>query len=315
MKCLRIVLDGEEHPHYTITKAFQKGFDEVETVWWHRWYNDRAKLNAGLKEKVESNHYDLIFMQLQEANVIHPSTFENIYQKIPIFNWTGDVRHDVDFFTPIGKHCITLFSNNADPKKMHQLGFRADYLQVGYDHEHYHPTNAMRQSRAVFIGNNYPHHIFAQSKIRYEMVGKVKEQFKDRFLVFGNNWQSLDQSIRTTANKDEERNLYNGSTIAINISHINLPRYYSDRQLRAMACGCLVLAQRYEDAGYEFEEGKHIVLWDSIEDLIKKTRYYLDNPEEAMEIGRNAIEKVQKDCNWDYRVKELKELYEKYKTN
>lgn len=312
MKCLRIVLDGEEHPHYTITKAFERAFDEVETVWWHRWYNERDKLNQGIREKLQNNHYDLVFMQIQEGNVIYPSTLENVYHRLPIFNWTGDVRHDVDFFTPIGKHCITLFSNNEDPEKMRRLGFRADYLQVGYDHAHYHLTNGSRQSRIIFIGNNYPHHIFAQSKYRYEMVKALKERFGNRFLVYGNNWQSIDPAIRSTASKEEERRLYNESTISINISHINLSRYYSDRQLRAMACGCLVLAQDYHDYEYEFEKGKDIDIWGSIEELINKCEHYLNNPQEAVKIGSQASMKVMQKATWDYRMLEFKELIKKY---
>lgn len=312
MKILRIVLDGEEHPTYTITKAFQNGFDEVETIWWHQWYYQRDIFNAGLRDKLLNTHYDAIFMQIQEGGVVYPSTFEGVYEKMPIFNWTGDVRRDVDFYTPTGRQCITLFSNNSDPEKMRSLGFRSDYLQVGYDDAHYFETSVPRKNKIAFIGNNYPHDTFPQSRLRYEMVKALKERFGDVVEVYGNNWSMLDGRIRPTGSKVEERQLYNESLIAVNISHINLPRYYSDRQLRAMACGCMVLAQTYEDYEYEFQKGVQFDLWDGIEQLIERCEFYLSRPDEAIAIGKKAAEYVREKCTWDYRVKEFKELIDKY---
>jgi hypothetical protein len=308
LKCLRIVLDGEENPTYTITESFQKAF-EVETIWWYRWYDKRQELNNIVRDKLINGNFDFVFMQLQEANVIFPETLRGI--KIPIFNWTGDVRPDIDFFTPIGNETITLFSNDTDTHKMRALGFRSDYLQTGYDHKHYWNGEVERQSKIVFIGNNYSHDSFQQGKLRFDMVCRLKQEFADNFVVFGNNWQMIG-NIRETESKDFERGLYNHYLIAINIPHINCAKYYSDRQLRAMACGAMVISQNYPDFEHEFTIGEHLDVWHDIEDLVKKCRYYLNNRSKALEIGKKASEFVKEKCTWDYRVKELIELINKY---
>jgi hypothetical protein len=248
-------------------------------------------------------------MQLQEANVIFPETLRGI--KIPIFNWTGDVRPDIDFFTPIGNETITLFSNDTDTHKMRALGFRSDYLQTGYDDKHYWNGEVERQSKIVFIGNNYSHDSFQQGKLRFDMVCRLKQEFADNFVVFGNNWQMVG-NIKPTETKDFERGLYNHYLLAINIPHINCAKYYSDRQLRAMACGAMVLSQNYTDFEHEFTIGEHLEVWHDIEDLVKKCRYYLNNRSKALEIGKKASEFVKEKCTWDYRVKELIELINKY---
>jgi spore maturation protein CgeB len=312
MRILRVVLDGEEKPTYTITKAFERAFDYVETVWWLEWYNNRTELNRGLKHKLETDKFDVVFMQLQEANVIKPETLENVYKKTLIFNWTGDVREDVHYFTEIGKYCVTLFSNDTDTHKMRSLGFRSDYLQTGYDDKWYYNTNSHRLNKIVFIGNNYNHGYFSNSPYREEMVRAMKREFGDDFIIRGSNWNHIDGQSRITNNKEEECRLYNENLISLNIPHINCAKYYSDRKLRGMACGSLVLSQTYQDADYEFQKGVHYDNWDNIDDLIKKCHYYIGNRDKAIKIGNTASQFVLEKCTWDYRLTELKNLIDKY---
>jgi spore maturation protein CgeB len=312
MRCLRVVIDGEEKPTYTITEAFNKAFDYVETVWWHEWYNNRAELNRGLKHKLETEKFDVVFMQLQEADVIKPETLENVYQKTLILNWTGDVRPHLEYFTPIGKQCVTLFSNDTDTHVMRGLGYRSDYWQTGYDHKWYYNTNKHRLNKIVFMGNNYDHNYFSNSPYRNQMVKAMKDEFGTNFVIRGSNWQHIDRESRHTNNKEEECNLYNEALIAVNISHINCAKYYSDRKLRAMACGAIVLSQTYQDADHEFIAGEHYDNWDDINQLIQKCHYYIQNRDEAISIGKAASNLVLQKCTWDYRMKELKELIEKY---
>lgn len=310
MNLLRITLDGEEAPQFTISKSFEKAFDMVQHIWWHRFYNDRKRLNQMVRDELNSGKYDVVFMQLQEGGVIFPETLEGV--DIPVFNWTGDVRQDVSYFTPIGKQTITLFSNYTDVEKMRELGFRADYLQTGYDHAHYYETNTHRLNKIVFIANNYHHHTFAQSKLREDMVKYMYKRFPEYFEVWGQNWQNVHPDFRPTRSKDEERQIYNRSLIAINIPHINCSRYYSDRQLRAMACGCLVMSQEYPENEYEFKKGVHFDAWNTFEELGDKCWEHILNRDETMKIGKQAAEYVRNNCLWDHRMAEFKELIAKY---
>jgi len=312
MKCLRIVIHGEEKPTYTITKAFEKKFTEVETIWWQDWYDAKGELNRGLKDKLDNNEYDFVFMQIQEGNVIFPETIEYASKRYPIFNWTGDVRSDVSYFTPIGNQTITLFSNDTDTHKMRELGFRSEYWQTGYDHAYYYNTNQHRLNQIVFIANNYNHNYFDQSALREEMVSVLHHEFKDDFKVYGNTWAGIIPNAFATHSKEMENEIYNKALISINIPHINCAKYYSDRQLRAMAGGTLVLTQDYYGLEEEFKVKEHLDTWKTFDELLDKCKYYINNREEALKIGKNASNLVLEKCTWDYRLNELEEIINKY---
>lgn len=312
MKCLRVVIDGEEYPNYTITKAFERAFEYVETVWIHRYYNDRAELNRIVREKLLGGKFDVVFMQIQEGEIIFPQTFEGIYDKIPIFNWTGDVRHDVDFFVPLGKETITLFSNNDDVKIMRDMSFRSDYFQVGYDHTYYSNLHLHRLNTIVFIGNNYSHDYFAQSAFRRKVVESLIITYPENVRIHGYNWEYLNMGIKPTPDKATENKIYNESLLALNIPHINRSRYYSDRQLRAMACGCLVLTQNYEELDYEFTDGENILVWNTIDELLEKTWNCFIERDRSLQMGLNSEKFVKEKCNWDYRLNEFMQLIKKY---
>ncbi len=312
MKCLRVVVHGEEYPNYTITKAFEKKFLEVETIWWEDWNNNKAELNKGLKEKLDNNYYDFVFMQIQQSNVIYPETLENACKRYPIFNWSGDVRSDVSNYTQIGNQVITLFSNDTDTYKMRDLGFRSEYLQVGYDHTYYYNTNKHRLNHIVFIAHNYNVNIFEQSATRQNFVRGLYDVFKDDFKVYGNGWSGIIPNVSPTGNKEMENEIYNKALISINIPHINCSRYYSDRQLRAMAAGTVVLTQNYQDLEKEFKVKEDLDTWDTFSELIDKCNYYINNREEALRIGENASKVVLEKCTWDYRLNEFEEIIKKY---
>jgi spore maturation protein CgeB len=109
-----------------------------------------------------------------------------------------------------------------------------------------------------------------------------------------------------------ENDIYNKALISINIPHINCARYYSDRQLRAMAAGTLVLTQNYQDLEKEFKIKQDLDTWHTFSELIDKCNYYINNREEALRIGENASKVVLEKCTWDYRLNEFEEIIKKY---
>ena len=132
MKLLRIAMNGEEHPHYTITKAFTDNFSEVKTIWWEKIPTDL--LNGEIINEVNTNKYDAVFLQIQYPNIINEDAAKAISENSIGFNWTGDVRTNIDWYIKLGKYFITLFTNMTDVENMRNIGLRADYLQIGYDH-------------------------------------------------------------------------------------------------------------------------------------------------------------------------------------
>jgi spore maturation protein CgeB len=230
-----------------------------------------------------------------------------------VFNWTGDVRTDISWFVEIAPYVVTLFTNNNDVKKIKELGFNSEYLQCGYDHKIYFNKEKNRYDNIAFCGNYYPEMQFPLTKERVEIVRLLKTHFPENFNLYGDKWDKLLFKSEGIANNEKEALLYNVTSLALSISHFNYSRYFSDRLLREMACGCCVLSHRFKDCELEFTDGKHIVYWDDHKDLLQKIDYYISNPKKARKIGNEAAEYVKLNYRWENFALNLKTLIKKYK--
>lgn len=313
MKILRITLTGEEPPHYTITNSFKKVFDQVDTIYWDE-FTDIGQLNDILRARIRTIRYDAVFMQIQHSKIIHPETARILSEHSLVFNWTGDVRSDISWYIEIAPYVVTLFTNETDVKTIRGLGYRSDYLQTGYDHEYYFNTHRDRLNHIAYCANYYPEAGFPLTNYRINCVQALKTHFPEYFNLYGQKWDRI--TIKTdsdNADNQKEALLYNVTSLALSVSHFNYARYFSDRLLREMACGCCVLSHTYQDCEQDFEHEKNIVFFENIDDLIDKTKYYLKNPNRARQIGNNASELVTKEYRWDVVLNRFKQLIIKYK--
>jgi len=312
MNILRVTLNGEEAPNYTISKAFSSVFDNVETIWWQDY--SIQELNNLIQSKVLSNNYDAVFMQIQYGGIITKETAKIISENTLGINWTGDVRSDMTWFFELGEHLLTLFTNKTDVRRLTDMGLKSDYLQVGYDHSIYFQKESPCHNNVVFCANFYPTENFPLTQMRKDMCFELKKAFGDKFNLYGGNWGQVGLSAESNrVNNHEEAEIYRTCGIAINCSHFNYSSYFSDRLLREMSCGSLVLSHNFIDYNHEFEDGKHFVIWNDFKDLIQKCNYYLENRVEAKIIGEIASKYVSQKFNWVERIKELKNLIIKYK--
>jgi len=297
MKLLRIVLNGEEHPHYTITKAFEKKFADIKTIWWET--IPRNQLNEIVLQTVRESRYDAVFMQLQEGGLLHPNVVKEMSEYCPVFNWTGDVRLDLTAYTEIGNHVTTLFTNYTNVEMLRALNMKSDYLQVGYDHVYYYNKNHERQQYIVFCGNLYTHANFPLTNERVDMVKRLRSEFGVKFKLFGVGWEKVGVQSEGYIGNEQEAHIYNSSLIAVNYSHFNYSKYFSDRMLREMSCGCLVLSHNFQDNHVEFENNKHLVIFNDLDDMVEKCRYYLSNPQTCINMGLEASKYVSENYKWN----------------
>ena len=313
MKILRVVLTGEEPPYYTITNAFKKVFDELDTIYWDEIKN-LSEMNGIVRARVQAIKYDAVFMQVQHPNIIELQTAKCLSEHSIAFNWTGDVRTDISWYEEIAPYVITLFTNMTDVEKMRSKGFRAEYLQCGYDHKYYFQKQLKRYNTIAFCGNYYPAADFPLKQLRIDAVYELKRNFPEQFHLYGREWDKVGLKSEGFANNDWEANLYNESLLALSVSHFDYSRYFSDRLLREMACGCCVLSHRFKDNHLEFQEGVHIRYWDSIEDLIELCNYYFANPDQAKKIGDAAEQYVRENYTWEIFANKLLNIILKNKT-
>jgi spore maturation protein CgeB len=72
-----------------------------------------------------------------------------------------------------------------------------------------------------------------------------------------------------------------------------------------MGAGGFLLTSYGGDFGMYFKDGEDYVSFDSVDDLINKCRYYLDNEDERRQIAANAYEKICESHTYLHRVKEM----------
>ncbi len=73
------------------------------------------------------------------------------------------------------------------------------------------------------------------------------------------------------------------------IGSVNKFKTLTMKVTEAMACGCLYLTDEPLDLGAQgFVNGKHLVLYDGMEDLASKIRYYLRHEQERMNIAKEG---------------------------
>lgn len=216
--------------------------------------------------------FDLIFIQTH-GMALSPA----IIQKLKGFkvNWCGDVR-DVTpkCYYDIGKVVdVTAFSNRRDVENMIAGGYRSEFLEIGFDPGIYHPSDMEKDTDVVFCANHFGG--FPLSGLREQVAERIK---KFRFRMHGIGWQEA-----TWVDQKGEAQAYQSSKIAINCSHFDF--YTSDRMWRILGSGAMCLSHHYNGIEKDFEVGKHLDTWRTLEELEEKINYYLAHEDKRMEIS------------------------------
>jgi spore maturation protein CgeB len=256
---------------------------------------------------------DLIFMQIQTANVIHEKTIRQLKATgAYIVNWTGDVREDIPtWMIELAPHIDnTLFSNMVDVKKMRALGFQSDYLEIGINEKIYTSEGKkIKVEPIVFFGNNYGTGYFPMSEFRIKLVSWLKQVFGSRFGIYGNGYFSASGNFSNS--QEDEAAAYRGSKMAVNVSHFEYERYSSDRLLRILGSGTLCLAKWYPAIEQDFTDGVHLRVWRTLDELVALCNYYLDerNEKERKAIAKAGMELSHEKFTFNCMVLNLLKIY------
>ena len=293
----------------SMPKAFDKQCDYSEL------YLD-GNLKVNLKNLTEIP--DIIFLQIQSDTIDGKNTCQFIGEEIKalkekgvkVINWTGDKRNGVprwmiDFAKNVS---ITAFSNEEDVNECRKYGINSVFLQQGVDLDIFSPTGETTESpEIVFLANNYGNQ-FPLSRYRREAVTALHHKFGSRFKVYGNGWNNNFKSGNLNHSQYEESKLYRSSKIAISISHYNSDRYFSDRLSRALCSGVFVLSHNFIGMEKDFQVGEHFDSFESINEMVKKCEWWLNEPDTRHGIARKGCELARKEFSYYNIVKQILEL-------
>ena len=299
MKILQIALGNQ----FDIRDALALHGD---VVYWD-WTKERHYFNSSLIQLVEDHKPDLVFMQVQTPGVVSVEAVKKLAGKTKVVNWTGDARTPTPrWFVDIGRHIhLTLFTNMHDVEYCRKEGVNTDYLQIGFPDKIFNPNGSghMNAPEIVFFGNNPGG--FPLSKLRADMVRELKQRYGIRFKVYGNGWGKDTQAVN---DHQIEASIYRSAKIAINLSHFDYPRYTSDRMLRAMGSGCMVLSHDYMGIEKEFENGINVGVWDNFTTLFESIDHYLADESVRKWIAKNGCLHAHQNHTWRNRIDQLMKM-------
>ena len=264
MKILHIGLCVQPKPFNGFQQAFidvvgEDNYTEISTG--DAYLNDKLLLMG--------NDFDIIFMQIQAPDIIKKETLQFLKEKgAYIINWTGDKRHETpQWMIDLAPYVsCTSFSNMDDVNHIRSLGFKSEYLEIGYDETIYKPEGeALNMPEIVFMGNNYGRNYFPMSGFRLDMVNFLRQEYGNLFGVYGNGWDFANGNFNHS--QYEEAKAYRGAKIAINCSHFDSDMYNSDRLLRILGSG--LACASYKHKGMEETYGGRCAYFTDFTELKK----------------------------------------------
>ena len=309
MKILHLALITSSSPQKALRNALRSAgkFSEID---WMKICGNIPKLHRKIISRCKKFKPDLLFMQIQRPGIVDPEIVQKIRSHCgTIVNWSGDVRQPTPkwYFDVGSKIDLSLFTNDYDVEQLRKRGIRADYLQIGFDDSVFSPnTRITKCPDIVFFGNNYGD-MFPLSELRRKVVYRLKKEYGNSFGIYGNGWNGFEKRDHNN-DPNEEASIYRSCAIGINLSHYDLSRYSSDRIFRLMGSGAFCLSHRYENIEFDFKIGVHLDVWNSLENLVSKIDFYLENETIRRKIAENGCKLVRKECSWKKRIQKLLEM-------
>ena len=99
--------------------------------------------------------------------------------------------------------------------------------------------------------------------------------------------------------------LFRTSKINLNITLRSIRHGIPLRALDSMGAGGFLLSDYQPGLADEFENGREMVLFESREDLLEKTAYYLEHDTERREIALRGWKKIQRDYSYEVQLRKM----------
>lgn len=99
--------------------------------------------------------------------------------------------------------------------------------------------------------------------------------------------------------------IFHLSRINLNISLKTIRTGIPLRVVDVMGCGGFVLTNYQEEVAEHFCNGEECVIYENLEDMYAKAKFYLEHEEERKRIARKGFERVKKDFTFEQRLREM----------
>lgn len=256
---------------------------------------DATGVNKKIKNEVLKNKFDVVWVE--KGNTILPSTLKFIKKHslgtklISVSEDDMFAKHNRSIYYALGlKHYDVIFTTKVyNLEELKSLGAkRTELFLDAYDEELHKPMKLLEEEKKRF--NCDVGAIGAFEKDRAVKMLYLAEQ-GIKITVWGNGWEywvekhpNLDVKNKHLFSED-----YSKAICATKINLCFLRKINRDevtsRSVEIPACGGFMIAERTKRHLEFFKEGKEAEFFGSNEEMLKKIKYYLNNPTEMEKIA------------------------------
>jgi spore maturation protein CgeB len=231
--------------------------------------------------------------------------------------WFVEDFRTLTYWNTIAKNVDYFFTIQKDD-------FFEELKNIGADNYHYLPLACLPDFHKKITEINEEDKIKYGSDVSFAGAGyynrkNVFAQLIDfKFKIWGSDWyvglplSLLIQEDGKRFTEEEAVKIYNYSKININLHssmwHWDInPNgdFLNPRVYEILACGGFQLVDRRRYLEGVFEDGKDLVVFETVDDLRKKIKYYLANEEERFAIAAHGRETAVKNHTYESRVREM----------
>lgn len=288
----------EEHSFHSALKAHPnvevEHFDFMEL---HRQLG-RGRMNERLAETVEAGDYDCLFCvpftdELDRALITKISA----RSEITTIAWGCDDHWRFEdysrYWAPAFNWWVTT-ARSAVPKFRAMSYESVIKSQWGVEPTEYRPLDVPRDIDVSFVGQ--PH------GVRPQILQRLYEA-RIQVHVFGYGWAGLQSRIT----HEQMLEVFSRSKVSLNLSNASVmgEQQIKGRVFEVPACRSFLLTDMADDLGDYYRIGTEIVVYESLEDLIDKARYFIEHDEEREAVARAGYDRALRDHTWRARFDDV----------
>lgn len=211
--------------------------------------------------------YDVIYVH---SGAISKNSLLEIKQNAKVIQWTGDCRHEQ--LEPVMRYKgiadVTLLASGQ--KELYKELGRVEWLPHGVGEWQFREPKEV-EFKIVFIGNNLSH--LPGGKERADILREVEKNYP--LEIYGSGWDEFRSNRHPIAVQDTP-DIYNNSYLSLCGNVINdVPKYFSNRPLFAMAGGCCHLMREVPGLNTVINGD---FFYHDVESLFKKIEKFKNSP-------------------------------------
>jgi len=301
--------EGYSYEHFNIEAGFKDCVDRGTFKADYLYPDKSPDVHRAATEMVLDGDYDAIFHVAFNEHLDLPEAAAKLAIKkdIPVIQWDCDSSWRFSNWIAPRKDRVSHFvtTHSATMEWYTKMGMNVIKSQWAGS-PYYHPQGLEKEYDVTFIGQKHgqmPDGRF----LRSEIVDSIMDA-GIKIDLFGNYWDGYENWHGYQKDFHAMIKAFDQSKICLNLSnpwhHGSMPQI-KGRHFEIPQNGGFQICTPADDLDSYFENGKEIVVVESVSELIEKMNYYLEHPAEREAIAQAGRERMLKEHQWHHRLENI----------